>query len=162
MFVFDMAKYEKPKFEEDELGINPFLSSLEIPVSKIKSDDRFTKDGELWYKANFEFDADNSCKVFSDSVRRLKMVKLSARGKDLLLWLVFEADKGKDYVWLNKDRYMEECKISSMNTYRSAVNDLIRNAYINRTVVTDIFWINPTLFYNGNRIKAFPDNVKEK
>lgn len=157
-----MSKYKKPVIDESKLGLNPFLVSLGIPVNKVKTEDRFTKDGDEWYKSNFEYDGDVYCKVFSDSARRLRMVGLSARGKDLLLWLVYEADKGKDWLWLNKERYMDECGITSMNTFRSAVNDLIRKGYIIKTVFTDYYWINPHLFFNGNRIKTFPENVKIK
>lgn len=159
-----MSKYIKPEVNELELGLNPFLTSLVVPVNRVvgKNGDAFKQDGDNWYKGDFEFDADVYCKVFSDSKRRLKMVLLTPRGKDLLLWLIYEADKGKDWLWLNKDRYMEENNISSMNTYRGAVNDLIKNGYMTKTIVTDVYWLNPMFFFNGNRIKAFPDNVKVK
>jgi hypothetical protein len=157
-----MGKYIAPTIKEDKLGSNPFLKDLSVPVNKVKSEDRFKQDGEEWYKGEYEFDADVYCKVFSDSTRRKAMAKLSARGKDLLLWLIYEADKGKGYLWINKDRYMQECGITSMNTYRSALNDLLANDYLIRSAILNVFWINPSFFFNGNRIKAFPENVKVK
>lgn len=159
-----MSKYIKPEVNEDKLGINPFLNSLIVPVNKVKDkgDNKFTQDGDEWYKGEWEYDADSYCKVFSDSARRQRVSSLTPRGKDLLMWLQYEAKKGKDWLWVNKQRYMAECNVSSVTTYRSAVNDLIKNSIIIKTVITDVFWINPYFLFNGSRIKAFPDNVKVK
>lgn len=162
MFVHDMSKYTKPEIDETKLGINPFLNSLVIPVNKVKTEDRYRHDGEEWYKGDFEYDASPFCRVFTDAARRLVMVGLTPRGKDLLLWLVYELKKGKDWVWINKERYMEEGKVASMNTYRAAINELITKGFMVKTVTADTYWINPHYFFNGNRIKAFPDNVRIK
>lgn len=159
-----MGKYIKPEVNEEKLGINPFLNSLIIPVNRVQDRDgnKFKHEGDEWYKAEWEYDADNYCKIFSDSTRRQRVSGLTPRGKDLLMWLQYEAKRGKDWLWVNKERYMEECRVSSVTTYRSAVNDLIKNSIIIKTVVTDVFWINPYFLFNGSRIKAFPDNVKVK
>lgn len=164
MFVFDMNKYKKPVIDEGKLGKNPFLALLKIRVFKNKTGDKYHHDDKenIWSNAEVEFEAENYCKVFCDAAKRLNMVELSPRAKDLLLWLIYEAENGKDYLWLNKVRYMEECRVGSINTYRSALNELIGVAFIIRTNHTDVFWINPSLFYNGNRIKKFPDNVELK
>lgn len=159
-----MSKYIKPEINEEMLGVNPFLNSLVVPVNKVQDKDgsRFTQDGQEWYKADYEYDADTYCKVFSDATRRKLVSELTPRGKDLLMWVQYEAKKGKDWLWINKERYMEECTVASVTTYRSAVNELIKKGIIVKTVVTDTFWINPYFLFNGNRIKAFPDNVKIK
>lgn len=163
-FVFDMNGYKKSPVDEKKLGINPFLALLKIRVYKNKSDDKFKYDTkeDIWGRADVEFETESYCKVFSDAGKRLNMVGLSPRAKDLLLWLIYEAENGKDYLWLNKKRYMEECNIGSINTYRSALNELIGVAFIIRTNHTDYFWINPGLFFNGNRIRKFPDNLVVK
>lgn len=161
-FVDDMSKYIKPNINEEDLGKNPYLKSLVIPVNKVSSEDRFKQDGNEWYKSEYEYDAASCCKVFVDAQRRKDMAKLAPRSKDLLLWIIYEVKKGKDYLWINRERYMEESGISSLNTYRSAATELIKNGYISKTVVLGYFWINPDLIFSGNRIKAFPDNVKVK
>lgn len=129
------------KIDKDKLGLNPFLISLTV------EEDEATEP---------------FCRVFTDDKLRARMGKLTPRGKDLLWWLIYEVEEGKDWVELDKKLYMEECGVSTMNTYRAAVNDLIGGGYINKTVVTDVFWINPALFFNGSRVAAFPNNVKVK
>lgn len=162
MFVVDMSKYIKPEVREEDLGKNPYLKSLVVPVNKVSGEDRFRQDGTEWYKSDYEYDAAASCKVFVDSQRRKDMAKLAPRSKDLLLWIIYEVKKGKDWLWINRERYMEESGITSLNTYRSAATELIKTGYISKTVVLGVYWINPDLIFSGNRIKAFPENIKIK
>lgn len=163
-----MNKYDRPKFEKVDLGENPFLTKLEIKVNTIKSSDKykvFNKDaGEdaIFEYAHYEYEAEKYCKVFTTAEKRLHMVQFSPRIKDLLLWIIYEVKSGEDYIWLNKLRYMEENSIGSINTYKTALNELVKKRYLGKTVVSDVYWINPDFIYNGNRIKSFPDNVIRK
>lgn len=162
-----MNKYDKPKFTEDDLGENIFLDKLEVVVSRVKSDTAYkahdvNSADAIFELANYDYEKVSYCKIFADADRRLKMVKLTPRAKDLLLWIMYEVKPGKAWIWLNKVRYMEENEIGSVNTYKTALNDLIKKKYLGITVVTDVYWINPDFFFNGNRIKSFPDNIKIK
>ncbi len=163
-----MNKYDKPKFDEEDLGENVFLDKLEVLVSRVRSDNNYkvhdVHSGEdaIFELANYDYEKVAYCKVFADAGRRLKMVQLSPRAKDLLLWVMYEVKQGKDWIWLNKVRYMEENNIGSINTYRTALNDLIKKKYLGITVISDVYWINPDFFFNGNRIKSFPNNIKVK
>ena len=151
----------KPLFNEDLLGENPFVRSLVVQVSQIEYKSQFKKDkdGDLLPVIG-ELEYEKICKVIVSPERRLKTNKLSPRAKELLLWLLYEADTNKDYLWINRVRYMNENNISSLTTYRSAVNELITNCFIVRSVVNAVYWINPDLFFNGNRINKFKDNIK--
>lgn len=159
-----MNKYKKPSIDEKKLGKNPFLSSLKIAVNRVTSIDKykFDKKDEIWEHAEMDWESVSFTRVYSDSQRRLLMVQLSPRGKDLLLWLIYEAESNKDWLWLNKTRYMEESNVKSINTYKEALNELIRENFITKSVISDVFWINPHFFFNGNRIKCFPENVVAK
>lgn len=158
-----MNKTKKPEIDREKLGNNIFLTNLKIPVNKLTLHGQYKadKDGDI-LPVEIELERDMSVRVYIDSARRKQMVALSARGKDLLLWLVYELEGGKDYIWINKDRYMNECGVKSYNTYKEAVNELVRNSFIQATTVSRVYWINPHLFFNGSRINAFPDNVVRK
>lgn len=157
----DMNKYKKPKIDEGTLGKNPFVSSLKIKVSSVVSKDKFRYDkkDDVWMNAEQDWESVSFTRIYSDSERRLQMAALKASAKELLLWLMYECETGKDWMWINKVRYMEENNINSINTYKSALNELIRTGYITKTVIADVFWINPHFFFNGNRIKCFPENI---
>lgn len=157
-------KYRKPHIDEDRLGKNPFLINLQVVVSKMELEGQWSrdKDGDI-LPAVMEAEKVPYTKFFSDKERRLAMVKLSLRAKDLLLWIMSEVETGKDWIWINKKRYMEESGVSTYNTYNAAVNDLIRENYIGRVASpANVFWINPHFFFNGNRVKCFPKNVVKR
>jgi hypothetical protein len=158
-----MKKTKKPNIEEEKLGMNPFLLNLKIPVNKIVLEGQYKVDKEgLILPLELELERDSSCRVYVDSVRRKQMVGLSPRGKDLLLWLIYEAENGRDWLWLNYRRYMDECNIKTYNTYKTAVNDVIINGFIQATVIQHVYWINPHFFFNGARATRFPKNVVRK
>lgn len=156
-----MNKYSKPKFNESDLGVNPFTSNLVIRVNKRVFKNTYSKvNGEEKLKvADVEYD--KFCKVFTDKPRREQMNALSARGKELLFWLMYQITSGKDYIWINRDMYMDELGISSENTFLTAVKDLIYHGIIGKTVVgKDVYWINPDIFFKGDRVYKFKDKLE--
>lgn len=158
-----MNKYKKPKYNAEMLGENPFVQNLVINVSQVKFVGQYKKDKDdtiLPYVGDIE--NDTSTRVYNSADRRLRMSSLTSGAKGLLLWIIFEAESGKDYFWLNRVRFMDENKIKSVNTYRAAINELISMSYVSRTVVGGVYWINPALFFNGNRVLKFPHNVKKR
>lgn len=163
MFVDDMNKVKKPLIDREKLGDNIFLSNLKIPVNKLvmAGQYRSDKDGDI-LPVEIELERDVSVRLYVDSDRRKQMIKLSARAKDLLMWLLYELDTGKDYIWINKDRYMKECGVKAYNTYKDAINELILGHFIQPTTVGRVYWINPHLFFNGSRLNAFPQNIVRK
>ena len=151
----------RPKFNEELLGDNPFALKLQIQVNIKEFHDQYKKDKDGdWIPVFSELEADKACKVYVDSERRLRVNKLSPRSKELLMWLFYEVKSGQDYLWLNRVRYMDENNISSPNTYRTALNELITGGFITRTVVNAVYWINPSIFFNGSRIRKFPNSIK--
>lgn len=158
-----MKKGRKPKFEESELGRNSFLLNLKIPVNKVKMHGQWEKDKDgIVLPLEVEVENEGSCRVYSGGGRRLEMVKLSARAKELYLWLIYEAEPTKDYLWINRVRYMEECRVKAYNTYRDAVRELHVKEFICPTAVTGVYWINPHYFFNGSRVNKFPDKIVKK
>lgn len=90
--------------------------------------------------------------LFRSPEHRKALSALTPRASELLLWLMQETPANSDYFWLNAQSYMQEKSISSYNTYNSAVNCLVKARYIARVhTSTNVFWINPYFFYNGDR-----------
>lgn len=149
--------------EEDRLGINPFLINLKVRVNKIEIPHQFKTDKEgLVLPVEIELEKEVICKIYLDAVRRRQMVRLTPRAKDLLMWVFYETETGKDYIWINKKRYMLECRVRAYNTYKDAVRELVSCGFMQPTILLHVYWINPNLFFNGSRIKSFPDNVVKR
>lgn len=160
-FVLNMAKQVKPEITSEKIGDNPFLDTLKIPVSKIVMHGQYTADKEgLMLPVEVELEKDSYCRIYTDSSRRLKMVGLSPRAKDLLLWVMYEVDNSAEYIWINKARYMKESGVKAYNTYRDALTELLKNKFMISSVIQNVYWINPHFFFNGSRINKFPKNIK--
>ena len=143
--------------DETKLGINPFLSSLTIPVNIVKGK-AYKLSDDVLVKENIELEATPFTKVYISSERRKIINNLSSSAQRLLLWIMFELDEGRDWLYLNKSRYLKEQDLT-YNTYTKARDELIRYCIIYPTVVRDVFWINPDFFFQGNRIKKFKSHV---
>jgi len=154
-----MNKYKKPDFNKEILGLNPYSTSLEIPVNKIPFKGSYRKVGDTFEQITERVEYDPSCKMYTNPHKRKLMAGMKDRSKSLLLWIMYEIDPNEDYLWINRKRYMEEIGVSSINTYKAAVNELVRYCFIGLTVVPGVYWINPDHFFNGSRIKKYPKSV---
>lgn len=158
-----MNKEKKPEITEELMGLNPFVPNLRIPVNRVTFEKQFAKDKDgVWLPVQRDLEVDESCRVYLDKERRLNMISLSARAKDLLLWIIYESKNSSEWIWINKHRYMKEGGVSSINTYKSALKELIRTGYLLGSVIKDVYWINPKYFFNGNRVNKFTDNIVRK
>jgi hypothetical protein len=154
-----MQKYNKPKYDYKTLGINPFSISLEIKVKELELLNAYKKDGDEWLPVTNDIEDTSFTKMFITAERRIIVSNLSPAAKELYLWIMFEIDAGRDALWINKERYMLE-NHTSINTYKKALEDLIRYAIISQTVVQGVYWFNPDFFFRGDRIKKYPKNLK--
>lgn len=147
-------------FDEGSLGSNPFLNNLEIVVNSLLMKGQFRRDGDIMVNNEVEFDRQQSTKLFKSPTNRMIAMGLGFSELRLFVWLSYECNQNKDYMWINVKRFLEESGMS-INTYKSAFDKLCRYCYIYPIVgVKDVIWINPAIFFSGNRVKCFPRNVK--
>lgn len=156
-----MQKYKKPKFDIKKLGVNPCTVSLVIPVNEIEFKDQYTKEDGMLTNTTVEVEATPFAKLYVTAERRKLVSSLSTSAKELYLWIMYEVDASEDALWINRDRFMEENN-TSLNTYKKAIEELIRYAFVAYTVVKDVYWINPDFFFRGDRIKKYPKNIQLK
>lgn len=154
-----MQKYKKPKFNERELGTNPCAIPLVIPVHEMTFKDQYKKEGGILIPLIREVERTSFARIYTTSQRRTILSACSPQAKSLFLWIIFEIDYGKDYLWINKNRYMEE-NLVSLATYRRSIKELHRYNLIQPSVKKGIYWINPDFVFKGNRVEKYPANVK--
>ena len=152
-------RIKKPVFNAQDLGVNPCVTNLQIIVSKIEFKGQYKRVDDILLPVVKEVEKTPYSKLYCTSGRRLIINQLSPRTKELLLWLMFEIESSEDFIWINKQRYMQENNISSINTYKEAVKELVRYAFLSPTIITDVYWINPSYFFKGDRIKKYPNNI---
>lgn len=161
----------KPDIDPKKLGKNPFIEHLVITVSKLAIKDQYTvekirlDDGsfdKVYLPAFSPAESDEMTRVYTCSTNRKELSVLSARAKELYMFLLYNIDYNEDWVWLNRALYMKENNISATNTFITARNELVALGVISIAVKKDVFHINPKYFFKGNRINKFSKQVKEK
>jgi hypothetical protein len=156
-----VGKILRPDISEEKMGRNPFIASLEIRVRPIRSG--YVPDGEMLVDNFVDMEVDTYAKVFDNSEQRIIMAGLSFRALQVWTWAMYTIESGKDYLWVNVVRVMEECGMKSIKTYKAAIAELCRYGYIAPCVGhKNVFWINPAVAFKGNRAKRFPENVVKK
>lgn len=154
-----MKRVLKPKFDEEDLGVNPFTQSFKIVTRAItiKSQFKVVKD-RIKVPVELDMEYEPSCKIYTAPSKRLWLFKQKPRSQSLMLWIIYAIDYSKDYIWINKKRYMEESG-TSLNTTKAAIEDLIKAGVITKTIIKDVYWINPKFFFKGDRVKKYPNNT---
>jgi hypothetical protein len=100
-------------------------------------------------------------KVFTNAANRKKICGMTSRARDLYLWLIYEIDPGKDYLWLNEERIKLELNVS-YNTLKGAITDLIKEVIIVESAIKGVYWINPLFFFNGSRLDKYKQYIDAK
>lgn len=152
----------KPKIDEDVLGLNPLVDAdFHIWVRRIIDSKKLKLEGDILVPVEIELEQQEYVKVYMSADNRKVVGLLSKKAKSLLFWILYRLESGKDYIWINRRQYMEDCFVSSYNTYKSAVRELIRCNILCFSVIRDVYWINPRFFFNGSRVNKYPLKVKD-
>lgn len=156
-----MAKrVRKPDLDPEEFKNNPLVGvDFKILIRKLPSG--LIEDGGVVVRNEVDVEQEHYTKLFHMSEMRKFVGGLKPSSKSLFLWLLYEVDCGKDYLWINKDRYMLENNVSSINTYKGAIKELSRYLFICPTSFKDVYFINPAIFFNGSRVNKYSDKVVE-
>lgn len=91
-------------------------------------------------------------KLFVDS--RSILLKLSGTGLKVLVYGICIIRPLSQTVVLNIPDIQVETGISSPNTIRTAISELIEAGIVAQKLGSNIeFWVNPNIFFNGNRLR---------
>lgn len=158
------------KYDPDKLVNNPFVTDLKIPVTRTIAPNQYTfvvdmDDSEkvgTYTKTGFYIDKVQSSRVYYTANAKEKIYKLSDKAQRLYLYLLYNLPKSKPYVQINKQNYMVKNEVKSRITYSNAIKELIAEGFITGTQYKTVYWINPTLFTSGNRLKIYPNNLDVK
>jgi hypothetical protein len=154
----------KPIDIEKRIGVNNPLAGIDFKiVVRSLPTGTWDKDKETGILTLHEQELEQCdfVKVYTNPEHRKIVCGLSDSAKRLFLWIVYEVEAGKDWVWINKKEFMKEVGITSINTYKKAMSELVRYGFIQLSLVGDVFWINPRLFFAGSRVNKYPNNVVE-
>jgi hypothetical protein len=143
-----------------DLGINPFVGTLEIGVNIREMKDSYSMADGFLNNTRFTAEVARRVTVYPSKEYKTIVSSLTPMANKLLTWVLNRLKYGEDYVNINHGRFMSDCGIKSYNTYKSALDSLIKNGVLAGTIEKGVYWINPGLFFCGNRANKYPDNLK--
>lgn len=156
-----MSKFQKmtKSVSKNHLGTNPLIDSLKMKATKKYTNEFINTSSGIKLPKDIKLDQNPHTKVFHSADLRKQTMGLSFAGLRLYFWFIHHAKSGLDYQKFNKSAYMKETGIS-INTVKKGLDELIRYAFIAESGEKGTYWINPQLFFCGDRLKKFPDKTK--
>jgi hypothetical protein len=154
----------KQPINPDKLQTNPFSFSLKIQATKIFDHKQHYLDNDgVMMPKSYIIEREQTTKIYVSAAARKLVSGLSSSAHRLLFHILYEIDTNCDYIELDAKFYMKMNGIKSIKTYNEALRELCRNNFIAQTIdYKSVYWINPTLFFSGNRISKYPNNVSVK
>lgn len=152
------------KIDENRLKVNPFVEALSIDVTRVVNDSQHNIVDGVLHPVCYDVERKQSARIFYDLFYKDKMSQLSSSAQRMLIYILCNLQQGQDWVYVNKDRYMQKNGLTSVNTARKGLTELWDNGFISPTAAypNDVYWINPTIFFSGSRIAKYPTKVKVK
>ena len=147
---------------------NPFWGAFELSTRRKK--ETINEDGLVVVNTStgdrtgtaeisriFEVDRDRFVKVFAGHLK--VFFDLSPTGIKLLQVIMHEMgqEPNNDYVYLSASSVVDHLKKAgkkySPASYYRGRDELLAKGFIAESVRTHLYWINPALFWNGDRVK---------
>lgn len=149
------------QIDESKLILNPFVNNLQIEATRLTDTGKFVRDTDgVLHPVTTIVEKRQNVKIFYCTACKDMVYNLSPGAKSLYLFVLYNLDSGKDWIQLNSQWYMTKNNVKSVNTFKDAVKELCRYMFLNQTAdYRDVYWINPMLFFSGNRIAKYPDKV---
>lgn len=156
---------------------NPFLGSVNEFMGEVHKEQRkevFLMDsssGEVLHEPGSRLvyskgmkaglsDRQPYIKIFTSGLESL--MNLSGPAVKVLIWIMKNIKPKQDRVLLAPTKVAKELGYAGAKPVHDAVNDLITNQVIARAHTGSrsqpAYWINPTIFYNGNRRHLYKKN----
>lgn len=159
---------KKPIIDELKLGVNPLTMSLEVKVRQIKTTEsllsEYTEGVHLPIgKIDKSYVLENVAftKVYHSAFWRDIVVDLTPKALQVWVYITFDLEQGKDYYWINTTYLVSKLKLKNKRELTELIdNQLVRYGLLSKTIIDDVYWINPTIVFCGNRIKKYPNNIK--
>ena len=162
IFVQNLTEMSKklPEIDESKLGMNPFTNELIIEASKLEEKGKWVMDTDgTLIPSHHVVERQKYTKLYHYSGARDRMLNMSSGALRMIVYIAYTMDGTKDWIRVTPDTYGKKAEKGSLNTYKRAIEELIRYGYITPTIYKYTYWVNPSQMFTGNRINKYPEKV---
>lgn len=143
---------------------NPFWQKTEIKIGskmvKVSGGKHINVEGESISHSGIhvvrEIDENEFVKIYTKNIKAIFDLKPTAQR--VLQYLITELQKTPNadavyLAWVGAEEYFSENHIkSSRASFHRALSELIQKGFLAESTKPNMFWFNPNLFFNGNRL----------
>lgn len=143
---------------------NPFWQKTEVKIGskiiRVAGGVHLNADGESISHSGIhvvrEVDENEFIKIYTKNIRAIFDLKPTAQR--VLQYLITELQKTPNadavyLAWVGAEDYFSEMNIkSSRASFHRALTELIQKGFLAESTKPNMFWFNPNLFFNGNRL----------
>lgn len=143
---------------------NPFWQTTEVQVGskliRVAGGQHINDDGESVSHSGIhvikEVDETEFLKIYTKNVRAI--FDLKPTSQRVLQYLMTELQKtpnadGIYLAWVGANEYFQENQLDvSRASFQRALKELLDKGFIAESIKPNMFWFNPNLFFNGNRM----------
>ena len=153
---------------------NPFWEDTTIKVGKkkisVSGGMHVSDEGESVTHSGIhvvrEVDESEFMKLYTKNIKSIFDLKPSTQR--VLQYLLVELQKTPNadaiyLAWLDADRYFSELDVNiSRSSFQRSLKELLLKGFIAESTRPSMFWFNPNLFFNGNRMSFINEYRKKK
>lgn len=135
---------------------NPFLGSFEINCGYSKP----SKEKSEEHLSSITFtlmEYDRRVSVYQEDLMQV-VTKFSGSTHLVFFYVLAHLSDNSEVIQLLENKVTFECGISS-STYRRALEQLKELNVLVKKRVKNMYWINPALFFRGQRYRSFPNSI---
>ena len=152
-----MSKKRRPIIDENKLKNNPFRLDLIIRVNNVPRKAYDANGKQIDTIAPLE--AQGYTKLFHSADTRNMIINMAPVAIKLFLWIVYNIQRNKDWIWLNSDWFNKKANFSSANSYKKAKDELIDNGIIMPTSIKEVYYVNMRILFFGQRTAKYEDCI---
>ena len=151
---------------------NPFWKEIEIKIGskivRVAGGTHISDEGESVTHSGVhvikQVDESEFVKIYTQNMKVIFDLKPTTQ--KILQYLLAELQKTPNadaiYLgWFSAEKYLSENDLNvSKASFHRSMNDLLKKGFIAESPDTNMFWINPNLFFNGNRMSFIQEYRK--
>lgn len=156
----DLPVYDHNPFIEPIVNIKTKRKTVQItskPNMAITQDGEYFGDSFMVVKK--QVDKEEFIKVFKDQLSII--FELSKTGQKVLTYFIKNLGVNKDYVIFDKDKAKEYSGLSSTASIYAGLTELVKKNIIARSHLPLMYYINPQIIFNGDRLAVLNIWMKE-
>lgn len=156
-------------FNHAKMKKNPFLLDYSLKVMEVRkiTDLNTVKRSEGiitditatgTINNNFLVDITPNVKFYRVKAHLKELLECTGTALKLLIWIMFNVEKDKDYIVIDIADFKKYSGCSH-TSYCTAIDNLTAMGVIMNNSGSNVFWINPAIFFYGNIIEKYAEYV---